>query len=152
MAVETTLGVLDRGEWSRWPVVERDAVREFLQAFWLANLLEWPTRLDVDTDTLLSVVGQAEEDLTPYLDEWSALAGAAPVLHFATLLHDNAMRIATGKRIENFWLEDFPERELQVRTWLQRERERFAPRMDALLRETEDKHDRRLLVAALDVV
>lgn len=148
--IETVLGALDRGEWSSWPTAEREAIGNFLRAFWTANLGSWPSGYEIET--VLASIAQAETDLSPYLAAWGSMEGPAPVLHFCDLLLDNATRIALGKGLSNPWFGPFPDRESQVRDWLQHERASFAPKVEAHFAATTDEHALELLAAALDVI
>lgn len=148
--IETVLGALDRGDWTTWPAAEQQAVREFLGAFWTESLNSWPSNYEIET--VLAAIAEAEADLSPYLAAWDSAEGAAPVLHFCDLLLQNAARIALGKRLSNPWLGRFPDRESQVRDWLQRERPVFAPKAEAQFLATTDEHALERLSAALDII
>lgn len=148
--IETVLGALDRGDWATWPTAEQEAVGDFLAAFWTESLSSWPSNYEIET--VLAAIAQAETDLAPYLAEWDSAEGPAPVLHFCDLLVQDGPRAALGKRLSNSWLVRFPDRELQVRSWLERERRAFAPKVEEQFLTMTDEHALERLSAALDII
>ena len=59
------------GNWHLWPEEEKEAVIAFLRAVW-SVVLEDPPDLDArdSLDTWLCAIAEAEDELTPYLDQW----------------------------------------------------------------------------------
>ena len=148
--IETVLGALDRGGWTTWPAVEREAVHEFLRSFWTATLACWPSHYEVES--VLTAIAEAEADLSWYLAAWASTVEPAAVLHFCDLLAAHATRLAEGGPLDIPWLDGRPDREVQVRTWLQEQRPAFAPKVAALLLATTDERARARLSEALDVI
>ena len=66
--VEIIFGKLHYAKWQMWPTQEREAVQQYLMALWIF-LLAFPQEA-VPIDEYLCGIGQAEDDLTHYLDAW----------------------------------------------------------------------------------
>ncbi|NUT33654.1 MAG: hypothetical protein HOV79_11330 [Hamadaea sp.] len=66
---ESVVGRLDHAAWTTWPRSERDAVHAFLDAIWEHALFAPDPLLWVD-ETLCGL-GNAVEDLGPYLATWA---------------------------------------------------------------------------------
>lgn len=148
--IETVLGALDRGDWTMWPAGEQEAVREFLQSLWTATLACWPSHYEAER--VLTAIAEAEADLSWYLAAWASTDGLAPVLHFCDLLVEHANRLAEGRSLNIPWLDGRPDREVQVRTWLQEERAAFAPKVEAQFLATTDEQALERLSEAMDVI
>jgi hypothetical protein len=59
------------GKWRSWPADEQNAVKQLLSAMWRSVLSDPPPESDVyGIDTWLCAIGQVEDDLSPYLQEW----------------------------------------------------------------------------------
>jgi hypothetical protein len=80
---EHIAGKLNLAEWRTWPVDEIEAVQSFLMAAW-----EYALASDdySDIDDLLSAIGQAEDDMSPYLEAWekSGIVGLSYLSEFIT--------------------------------------------------------------------
>ncbi len=80
---EDIAGKLNLAEWRTWPVDEIEAVQSFLMAAW-----EYALASDdySEIDDLLSAIGQAEDDMSPYLEAWekSGIVGLAYLSGFIT--------------------------------------------------------------------
>ncbi|MET8149635.1 hypothetical protein ACIBSW_23825 [Actinoplanes sp. NPDC049668] len=119
--LESVVGRLRFAGWRSWQDDERDAVRDFLAALWANALAGDPDQEDVDT--ILCAIGNAEDDLKPYLTEWaSALtrptAGPAAAAQLRSLL-DGGYRSDRGKRrLTNAFWEDRDHQAEQVIAWL----------------------------------
>ncbi|MFE1316803.1 hypothetical protein [Kitasatospora phosalacinea] len=62
---------LARGDWPRWPAGQAAAVREFLHALWIRDLLTPGDAWDVHRT--LGMCVEASGELAPWLDAWAAL-------------------------------------------------------------------------------
>ncbi|WP_205325435.1 hypothetical protein [Glycomyces sp. YM15] len=101
--LEPLVGRLRIAEWANWAADEQSAVRGLLRAFWRKTLAAYPGF--PDAETVLCAIANAEDDLTPYLDEWAAAlrqpAAAAALLDllgYSTRLRAGALRLANA-----FW-------------------------------------------------
>ena len=66
---------LPYGKWLTWPQEEQDALRRFFHAFWTAALSSRPPVEEMDwalADSWLRTIAQAEVNLGPYMEEWTA--------------------------------------------------------------------------------
>lgn len=95
---EVAFGKLAYGNWRGWPSEEQAAVERFLGAFWQAMLTRYPNAFPVDE--VLCCVGQAEDDLTPYLDYWNITGARQAACHFAAFVESN---VATGSHRRKPW-------------------------------------------------
>ncbi|GAB3932908.1 hypothetical protein GCM10027614_02920 [Micromonospora vulcania] len=60
-----------RGDWQQWPAAQRDAVREFLDAWWRHVLVEPDAK--VPAHEALEFLAEATATLTPWLATWADL-------------------------------------------------------------------------------
>ncbi|MFB4314720.1 hypothetical protein [Actinomadura sp. 21ATH] len=97
---EIVFAKLGRAGWTDWP--QRDAVEEFLRAFWTRTLERHPSRPAVGT--ALCAIGGAAGRMAPYLDEWGRLASEAAIrqLH-AFVAEELAWRRGTPLLRNPFW-------------------------------------------------
>jgi hypothetical protein len=117
---------LRRAEWTTWPPPEREAIRDVLRAVWAQTLATHPSHPDLDT--ALCAIGNAEDDLDPYLADWTAALsrGSAPAGHQLSDLLAWGVRSKRGRyRLTNaFW----SHRDGPVTSWLVSESTRAAIR------------------------
>lgn len=94
---EVLLSKLKHGDWPTWPVVERNAITGYLNAFWLHHL---HTSDDPPTcervRTVLGGLAQTDgESFTPYLKMWSEQTALTPALQLASFVDSEACQIMT---------------------------------------------------------
>jgi hypothetical protein len=92
------------GEWRTWPKEEQAAVERFLHAVW-EEVLNTPPPAGISTDleSWLCSIGQCEDDLSPYLDQWMRDESLSACLELSSLLLSSAVA-RTGNRGRNaFW-------------------------------------------------
>ncbi len=113
--LEMVFGRLRFAEWTTWPAGERDAVRAYLRALWHATLREDGR----NAGDVLCAIGNAEDDLTPYLDAWvAAMSTPAAREHLLVLLTAGRQAESGGWRLVNaFWAERAAQ-VAQVLAWL----------------------------------
>jgi hypothetical protein len=119
--LESVAGRLRLAEWHGWQDEERDAVRDLLAALWADALAGDPDQEDVDT--ILCAIGNAEDDLEPYLTEWaSALtrpaARPAAAAQLRSLLDSGYRSDRNRRRLTNAFWQDRDSQAEQVITWL----------------------------------
>lgn len=119
--LESVVGRLRLAEWSGWQDQERDAVRNFLAALWANALASGPGEEDVDT--VLCAIGNAEDDLKPYLTEWASAftrssdrPSAAAQLR--SLLESGYRSDRNKRRLTNAFWRDRDRQAEQVIIWL----------------------------------
>ena len=105
---------LRMARWQTWPADEQDTIRDVLKALWAATLAVFPS--DPDVDTVLCAVGNAEDDLEPYLRFWaSALDRLTAATQLRDLLYHGCRSDGRAWRLLNaFW----DGRDSQVTAWL----------------------------------
>ncbi|MDN3241739.1 hypothetical protein [Glycomyces tritici] len=98
--------------WTAWAAEEQAGIRGLLQAYWEQTLAVG----EHDAGTVLCAIGNAEDDLGPYLDEWTAALGhptAAAELR-DLLQHGTRWKHGTMRLTNAFW----GRRGAQVLQWL----------------------------------
>lgn len=112
--LEPLAGRLLLAEWETWTAEERAAVREVLWACWKRVLTGHPESWGADA--VLCAIGNAEDDLAPYLEAWAAAlehpAAAAELrdlLRFSVRSKDGAVRLTNA-----FW----DDRDAQAAAWV----------------------------------
>jgi hypothetical protein len=96
--------------WSDWPAEQQAAVRAFLDALWreaIEGALH-PFRFD----EILCGIGQAEDDLSPYLARWLESGSAAAAVQLAGFVLGNAEALEHGRLGNAFWEERSSARQL----------------------------------------
>jgi hypothetical protein len=111
------LGKLRLAQWSRWPPDQRDAIEAFAGAWWRRTLTIFPA--PDDAGTVLHAVGQAIDDLSPFLSTWLDPPTEPAARHLAAFLDGLAhsvRRRPTGLVLRGWW----PGQSAQLLTWLSR--------------------------------
>jgi hypothetical protein len=114
--LEMVIGRLRFAQWDTWQAGEQDAIREYLRALWHGTLREDGR----DAGDVLCAIGNAEDDLTPYLDAWIAAMGTpAAREHLLVLLTGGRQQTKSGgwRLINAFWDERAAQAG-QVLAWL----------------------------------
>jgi len=96
---------LNLAEWSTWPVEEIEAVQCFLMAAW-----EYALAFDDygEIDDLLCAIGQAEDDMSPYLEAWEK-SGIVGFLCLSEFITAEYAYIAQSNKLTNiYWQEIWP--------------------------------------------
>ena len=103
---EIVLGKLEYARWSNWPPREQEAVRQYLTALWLSKInhdFPWEDFSVSSIEYWLCAIGQAEDDLEPYLTAGEAASSPAVVgnlSHWIVSVHDE---LAEKKLCSAFW-------------------------------------------------
>lgn len=118
---ESVVGRLRFAEWSSWQDEKRDAVHNFLAALWANALASGPDEEDVDT--VLCAIGNAEDDLKPYLTEWASALTRPPerpaaAAQLRSLLDSGYRSDRNRRRLTNAFWRDRDRQAEQVITWL----------------------------------
>ncbi len=92
--LEAITGKLEYGKWKQWPEQEQLAIRGYLMALWHSALTQLPE--EVLLGDCLGAIGQAEEDLTPYLALWQDTATDAAFTQLA-IFFDSQLDLHRGK-------------------------------------------------------
>ncbi|MFF5289312.1 hypothetical protein [Paractinoplanes globisporus] len=115
--VATVVGKLRLARWSRWPPDQRDAIEAFAGAWWRRTLTIFPA--PDDAATVLRAIGQAIDDLSPFLSAWLDPPTELAARHLAAFVDELAHSIRrrpTGPVLPGWW-HDQP---AQLLTWLAR--------------------------------
>ena len=116
MAEETLFGKLREAEWSRWPPVERQAVGRYLDELWMEALSSFPGGRDVDA--LVCCLGQAVDDLAPFLDRWLETPSEAALRHLAGFVAANEESMRTRGVLWNAYWSGRPATMGQAMAWI----------------------------------
>jgi hypothetical protein len=101
---EVIFSKFHHGEWRSWPKEEQDAIEVFLRVMWKDVLASPPVEGDLpDIETWLCSIGQCEDDLSPYLDEWVADGRLSASLALSYLLLDTVLARADDAGRNAFW-------------------------------------------------
>lgn len=98
---EVLVNKLSYIEWLGWPPEEVDAIRHFFMALWanvLAHQPDYPSARE-----WLCVIGQAEDDLLPYLATWGASGSDTALQHLVMLVDREVGDIEQRKLGDAFW-------------------------------------------------
>jgi hypothetical protein len=117
---EIVLGKLRYARWTDWPRREQETVRRYLSALWLSKInhdFPWEDFSVSLIEDWLCAIGQAEEDLQPYLTGWEAASSSAAVGNLSHLIVSVHNELAKKKLRSAFW-EDRRAQCVQVVNWL----------------------------------
>ncbi|MET7419812.1 hypothetical protein [Dactylosporangium sp. NPDC005555] len=108
--IEPFLSRLRHTGWTTWAPSEQAAVRGFLDALWHDTLTTDPASSTFFADDVLCALGNAVDDITPFLAAWAALL---PAPHPAAHLRE----LRAQPSVNAFW-EDRATQHDQVTVWL----------------------------------
>lgn len=142
---------LNYGHWVKWPQKERDSVRVFLHAWWNAAL-DSAAESDTcspDMGDFVCCIGQAEDDLSPYLDEWIDPPGEIRLMHLAGFINGQISELMQGKLDDAFWFERHAQMR-QVADWLAEAR--IGDLLDKFYLAQAEKPESKAIAAASDAL
>jgi hypothetical protein len=115
---EMILSKFRYGQWRTWPVHEQVAVETLLHALW-AEILNDPDQADCFTDleSWLCAIAQAEDDLTPYLNQWVSDERPSASFALSSMLLASAV-VRSGSTGRNAFWKDRDEQYAQVQRWV----------------------------------
>jgi len=113
---EVLFGKLRLGEWRTWPEGERRAVEVFLDAVWQDCLTSEAG--GVWLDDLLCGLGNAVDDLTPYLQSWTECNLRTGYEHLVEFVDWNSATLLKRKHLSNSFWSDAEAQMRQVVDWL----------------------------------
>lgn len=102
---EILFSKLRHAEWHTWPAKEQAAVRDFLHCLW-SDVLRYDFRYDNDfeeTESCICSIAQAEDDLSPYFDQWIEDETLEACLTLSGLLLQSAVVLASNAGRNSFW-------------------------------------------------
>lgn len=115
---EIVLAGLRYGEWRTWPGEEQASVSAYLMAVWQAVLSD--ESFIIPVDEWLCAVGQAVDDLGPFLEAWYTNSHASSRYQLAKFIFGNFNKIGTRGRLVGERWSDRREQMAQVIDWLLR--------------------------------
>ncbi len=122
------LGKLRYGKWQTWPDAQRQAVRDYLYALWelkIEHQFPWEVFMPSPIEGWLCAIGQAEDDLHPYLRRWTVRTSSAAVGNLSHFIVSVWEKVLKGELSDAFW-RDRKEQRSQVVNWLSGETVRVA--------------------------
>jgi hypothetical protein len=114
------LGKLRYGKWHTWPELQRRAVRRYLCALWTLKIehpFPWEDFMPSPIEGWLCAIGQAEDDLHPYLRSWALSTAPMAIGNLAHFIVSVWEQVLKGKLIDAFW-SDRKEQCSQVVNWV----------------------------------
>jgi hypothetical protein len=105
------------GKWRTWPREEQAAVERFLHALW-ERILNNPSPEEsfTATESWLCAIGQCEDDLSPYLNQWMEDESLSACLELSSLLLSSAVA-RTGNRGRNGFWDSRDAQYAQLKAW-----------------------------------
>jgi hypothetical protein len=115
---EMILSKFRYGQWRTWPHPEQLAIESFLQALW-AQILNDPPQAGcfTDVESWLCAIAQAEDDLTPYLNQWIHNQNPSASFALSSMLLSSAV-VRPGSTGRNAFWEDRDKQYVQVQDWI----------------------------------
>ena len=117
---EVLFGKLRLGEWRTWPEDERRTVEMFLDAVWQDCLRSEAG--GVWLDELLCGLGNAVDDLTPYLQSWIECKLRTGYEHLVEFVDWNSATLLKRKHLSNSFWSGAQAQMRQVVNWLASQR------------------------------
>jgi hypothetical protein len=114
------LGKLRSRNWAHWPTKEQDAVRRHLFGLWESQInhkFPWELYSEPFIEDWLCGIGQAEEDLDPYLAGWELADSYAAIGNLSHVVVSSEKELREGK-LGNPLESDRQEQSVQVVRWL----------------------------------
>ncbi|MFI7072457.1 hypothetical protein [Micromonospora sediminicola] len=93
-------------QWAGWTSAERDAVEDFLRAWWRWTLTSWPSVQPAED--MLDAVAALGLSLDPYLADFAELPGEAPTRHLAEVVRWSAPDERSGRELARWLTSDTP--------------------------------------------
>lgn len=113
---ETICRKLEYAQWAKWPQEERQAIVDYLLAFWQLLLTDASHALRCSASDYLEALSQALEDLSPFLQVWRQSDEATALQALANFVNENGDELGSGHTLK--WLLGSPPTKRQVITWL----------------------------------
>lgn len=117
---EIVLGKLQYAKWTNWPAKEQEAVKQYLSALWLSKInhdFPWEDFSPSFIEDWLCAIGQAEDDLNPYLAEWLAARSSEAIGNLSHLIVSVHAELNKKKLRSAFW-KDRQVQSAQVVSWI----------------------------------
>ena len=103
---EIVFSKLHEGEWRTWPQAEQAAVWTFLLVLWRTAMDEPPSddlSCTPEIEPWLCALAHADQDLSPYLDEWLQAASSSAVWNLAAAIYRTGLPQARIDGLDAFW-------------------------------------------------
>lgn len=117
---EIVLGKLQYASWTKWPLSEQEAIKRYLSALWISKInheFRWEEFSPSFIEDWLCAIGQAEDDLEPYLSTWESADSSAAVGNLSHLIV-SVQNELTEKKLPNAFWADRQFQSAQVVNWL----------------------------------
>jgi hypothetical protein len=100
---EAIFAKLSYATWRTWPTIEQDAILRFVNELWSNVVNTDPEDLASDgTYGWLCAIAQAEDDLSPYLEQWVGAPSLAASRNLAQLVSEEGLPF-TRKPTPGYW-------------------------------------------------
>jgi hypothetical protein len=113
---------LTLSRWSSWAQAEQDAISGYFHALWRKALVTYPTSKQLpsflEIDDCLCSIGNAVDDLEPFLTHWEQGRTVAARENLAVFASNNAESLLGNGELWNAFWQDRQEQAKQVIKWL----------------------------------
>lgn len=113
---EIIIDKLHHGDWHKWPEEEQESVSAYLMAVWQMILSE--ESFEISVEEWLCAVGQAVDDLAPFLDSWYQNAGLPSRHKLAEFIFNSFNTLGIRRKFVSEYWSDRHEQAEQVISWL----------------------------------
>jgi hypothetical protein len=142
---EMLVSSLRFAKWREWPEQEQDVVEAFLHAVWW-DVLRNESR---DAESWICAIGNAVDDVTPFLLVWQECRWPAGIRHLASFAERNQYHLAKSRKLGNAFWAARREQMAQVVEWMTaketvdriavRFAEEYEPELEEALMEAMDR-------------
>lgn len=116
---EALFGKLTLANWQDWPRNEQQAALEYLQALWSWVIVALSSDgYGTGVDLYICAIGQAVDDLRPFLQVWQDTEHAIAVENLAEFVNYNAPAINDQRKLANAFWSERPVQMQQVLDWV----------------------------------
>lgn len=114
---EVVFRKLPYAEWRRWPGQEQAAIERYFMALWKHMLTQWEPTSCTDVDVYLCAIGQAIDQIEPYLTLWAQSCAGASRAHLLAYVIQNWDAVLKD-RLQNVFWNARPHQMQDVVTWI----------------------------------
>ena len=114
--IETICRKLEYAQWAKWPQEERQAIINYLLAFWQLLLTQEYNAFCCSAGDYLEALSQILEDLSPFLRAWRQSEKAPALRALADFVNENGDELGASHTLK--WLVGSLPTQQQVITWL----------------------------------
>lgn len=115
---EILFSKLEYANWRKWPDIEQKAIEDYFDTLWKFILIALEPNPYTYSDDYLCGIGQAVDDLNPFLSDWQATSSPGAVRNLIEFINQNADRLTKEHKLANTFWDKRETQMIQVRDWL----------------------------------